>query len=83
MGPKALLVSGQPKTGLHALDLAVESSLRPMLHQLGVRGLLIALRGGVDGETASGDGVCSRRGGKGPKESAFHDDARSRCVRYW
>ena len=73
--PKLFLVSGQPKTGLHALELGVESRLRPTLSELGVRELLIALRGGGDGETESGEGGCSRRGGKRPKESEFHDGA--------
>ncbi len=40
-----------------------------------MRGLLIALCGSGDGETGSGEGGCGRRGGKRPKESAFHDDA--------
>ncbi len=54
--PKLFLVGVQPKTGLHALDLGVESRLRPTLHELGVRGLLIALcGGGGDGETGSGE----------------------------
>jgi len=45
--PKPFLVTGQPKTGLHVLELGVESRLRPALHEFGVRGLLIALRVGV------------------------------------
>ena len=69
--PKLFLVGGQPKAGLHALELGVESRLRPALHELGVRGLLIALRRGRDRETESGEGGCSRRGCKSPKESAF------------
>ena len=73
--PILFLVSGQPKTGLHALELGVDTRLRPMLHLLGVRGLLIALCGGGDGETGSGEGGCGGRGSKHPKDSAFHDDA--------
>ena len=73
--PILFLVSGQPKTGLHALELGVESRLRPTLHELGMRGLLVALCGGGDGETGSGEGGCGGRGSKHPKESAFHTDA--------
>ena len=41
------LVSVQPETGLHALELGIESGLRPMLGEFGVRGLLVALCGGL------------------------------------
>jgi hypothetical protein len=44
-----------------------------MLHELGMRGRLISLCGGGDGET--GECGCGRRDGKRPKESAFHDEA--------
>src|SRR5271166_123166 len=83
-GPKFLLVSGQPKTGLHALELGVESRLRPMLDEFGVRGLLIGLRGG-GGDSETGSEKCGRsgRGGKRPKESKFHDDAWSRRKLDW
>jgi hypothetical protein len=40
------LVSGQPKTGLHALERGIDSRLRPTLHEFSVRGLLIALGDG-------------------------------------
>jgi hypothetical protein len=69
------MVSGQPKTGLHALELGVECRLRPTLHELGVRRFLIALCGGGNGETGSAEGGCGRRGGKRPEESEFHDHA--------
>jgi hypothetical protein len=62
--PILLLVISQPKTGLDALELGVESRLRPTLHELGVRRLLIALCGGGSGETGSEEGGCGRRGGK-------------------
>src|SRR5580700_8461910 len=70
--PKLFLVGAQPKTSLHALELAVNSRLRPALHELGVRGLFIVLCRGGGGETKSGERDCGGHGGKRPKESAFH-----------
>ena len=74
--PKAFLVGGQPKTGLHAFELGFNSRLRPALHELGVLGCLSPCRSG-GGEIKSGEGGCRRHGGKRPKESAFHEDASS------
>ena len=74
--PVRLLVSLQPETGLHAFELGIESGLRPMLHFLVVRGLLIALCGGLLialREGGSGEGAR----GDHPKESAFHDNPSS------
>ena len=68
--PKLFLVGGQLKAGLHALELGVESRLRPALHELGVRGLLIALCRGRDREPESEEGGCGRRGGGGGGEGA-------------
>ena len=48
-----------------------------MLHELSVRGLLIALRRARDREAESKEGGCGRLGCKSPKENAFHDDASS------
>jgi hypothetical protein len=65
--PKLFLIGVQPKTGLHAFELGVESRLRPTLHEFNVGGLLIALcGGGSDGETGSGEGGCRRCGGSEP-----------------
>src|SRR5271155_5054608 len=57
--PVLLLVRGQPEARFHALELGVYSRLRPMLGELRVGRLLIALGG--RGETASGDGNCGGR----------------------
>jgi hypothetical protein len=53
------LVRRQFKIGLHTLKLGVESRFRPMLHELSVRGLLIALRGRSHHETGNGESARS------------------------
>ena len=70
--PKFSLVGVEPKTGLHALELAFNRRLRPALLEFSVRGLLIVLCRHGGSETGSREGGCGPCGGKRPKESAFH-----------
>ena len=87
-GPVRLLVSGQPETGLHVLELGIERRLRPMLDFLVVRELLIALRGGrLLVALCRGLLIALREGGSGEdgrgkrrKESAFHGNLRREGV---
>ena len=86
-GPVRLLVSLQPETGLHVLELVIERRLRPMLDFLVVRELLIARRGRLLValcrrllialcEGGSGEDGCGKR----RKERAFHDNPRRQSV---